>query len=368
MADNPQKHVFISYVRENSKEVDRLCDVLTKHGVHVWLDRNKILPGARWREAIRSAIRRGDFFIACFSKEYASRVKSYMNEELTLAIEELRQFPTDRVWFIPVLLSECDVPARSIGAGETLLDINWVPLYENWDAGIRRILEVIRPIPIETQNLIQALTSHDSKVRQSAAEALGKIGDPASIPALTTALSDEHSDVRLYAAEALWKIGDPAAVPALITALSDQDRSVRFRAAEALEQIADPGAVPALTAALSDEYPNVRWRAASALGAIGDPATVPALLIASLGDRNDNVRNTCTLALAMMGAAAVPGFTAALSHKDSNVRSRAAEQLGYLRDSAAVPALTSALSDEDRDVRIKAAEALEKIRPKGHRP
>ena len=61
-----------------------------------------------------------------------------MNEELTLAIEELRQFASDREWFIPVLLSECDIPARSIGGGETLLDINWVPLYENWDAGIQK--------------------------------------------------------------------------------------------------------------------------------------------------------------------------------------------------------------------------------------
>ena len=83
MADDEQKHVFVSYIRENSEEVDKFCDELTKHGVHVWLDRNKIQPGVRWKDAIRNAIRRGDFFIACFSKEYTSRDKSYMNEELT---------------------------------------------------------------------------------------------------------------------------------------------------------------------------------------------------------------------------------------------------------------------------------------------
>ena len=206
MADHEQEHVFISYVRENSKEVDNLCDELSKHGVHVWLDRNKIQPGVKWKDAVRNAIRRGNFFIACFSKEYTSRDKTFMNEELTLAIEELRQFSTERVWFIPVLLSECDVPARKIGGGETLRDITWVPLYENWDIGIQRILEVIRPIPPETQNLIKALSSLDRGVSQSAAEALGKIVDPAAVPALIVALSDEDSDVRWCAAEALGRL------------------------------------------------------------------------------------------------------------------------------------------------------------------
>ena len=68
-----------------------------------------------------------------------------MNEELTLAIEELRQRPSDRAWFIPVLLSECEVPARGIGAGETLADIQWVELYRDWEPGIIRIAAAIDP-------------------------------------------------------------------------------------------------------------------------------------------------------------------------------------------------------------------------------
>ena len=154
MTEHQPRHVFISYVRENQEQVDRLCEDLKSHGVNVWLDRNDIKPGARWKDAIREAIRHGDFFIACFSDEYTSKTKSYMNEELTLATEELRQYASDREWFIPVLLSECDVPARSIGVGETLLDINWFPLYEDWNAGIQKILSVIKPISPEIQNLI----------------------------------------------------------------------------------------------------------------------------------------------------------------------------------------------------------------------
>jgi TIR domain-containing protein/CHAT domain-containing protein len=137
-------HVFISYVREDTRPVDRLCDSLRENGIKIWMDRNDIPPGMRWKKAIRKAINEGDFFIACFSPSYISKGKTYMNEELTLAIEILRQKPIDRAWFIPVLLAECEVPDRDIGAGETLLDIQQVRLYENWGIGIKQILSVIK--------------------------------------------------------------------------------------------------------------------------------------------------------------------------------------------------------------------------------
>lgn len=99
-------HVFISYVRDDSALVDELAKTLKANGVEVWLDKEKIKPGYRWKAAIRQAIEEGEFFIACFSKEYESRNKSYASTELNLAIEELRQYPTTvPPWFIPVKLS-----------------------------------------------------------------------------------------------------------------------------------------------------------------------------------------------------------------------------------------------------------------------
>ncbi|HSE18758.1 MAG TPA: toll/interleukin-1 receptor domain-containing protein [Pyrinomonadaceae bacterium] len=103
-----------SYVRENSDAVGRLTQALRAHGIEVWLDKTQIKPGSRWADAIREGISQGDFYIACFSVEYLRRSRTYMNEELTLAIEELRQRPTDRAWFIPVLLSNVEIPARNI--------------------------------------------------------------------------------------------------------------------------------------------------------------------------------------------------------------------------------------------------------------
>src|SRR3954453_19417637 len=117
-------HVFISYVRENGDLVDRLASELKSRGVTVWLDRNDIEPGARWRDAIKKAIRDGKFFLACFSREFNQRDRSYMNEELTFAIDELRERPSSRTWFVPILINETAIPLRRISSVEELSDIH----------------------------------------------------------------------------------------------------------------------------------------------------------------------------------------------------------------------------------------------------
>lgn len=131
--------VFLSYVRENSDVAERLAADLEAAGVKVWLDRKRLAPGDRWPDAIRNAIRGGHLFIACFSREFAARERSHMNEELTLAIEELRRRPTERTWFIPVLVDDSEVPNRDIGAGASLRDLQWVDLSTNWTEGVASI-------------------------------------------------------------------------------------------------------------------------------------------------------------------------------------------------------------------------------------
>jgi hypothetical protein len=68
-------------VQQNREVVDQLATELRNRGVVVWLDRANIEPGARWRDVIKQAIQSGKFFMACFSKEYSERNKTYMNED-----------------------------------------------------------------------------------------------------------------------------------------------------------------------------------------------------------------------------------------------------------------------------------------------
>ena len=137
------KHVFISYVRQNEKQVDRLATFLRISGVKVWLDKSDIKPGTKWKMAIREAISSGAFFIACFSYEYNKRTKNYMNEELNLAIEQIRLKANSKIWFIPIRLSNCKIPSIEIRTGLYLSDLQWIDIFLDWDEGLRRLLKVM---------------------------------------------------------------------------------------------------------------------------------------------------------------------------------------------------------------------------------
>jgi hypothetical protein len=123
-------HAFISYVREDSRNVDHLQRTLQAAGIPVWRDTANLWPGEDWRAKIRRAITDNALvFLACFSQTSLSRRKSYYNEELTLAIDQLRLRPPDDPWLIPVRLDECEIPDRDIGGGRTLRSIQRADLF-----------------------------------------------------------------------------------------------------------------------------------------------------------------------------------------------------------------------------------------------
>lgn len=116
--------------------------------------------------------------------------------------------------------------------------------------------KVVRPArPDETARLRVMRAFRDWGVRETAADALARIGD-AAVPSLVATLQDPDRDVRAQAARALARMGPRAepAIPALIAALNDSDQEVRMGAARALGQIGPPAAeaVPDLIEALKD--------------------------------------------------------------------------------------------------------------------
>jgi nucleoside phosphorylase len=123
-------HVFLSYVREDSSAVDRLKALLESAGIRVWRDTTELWPGEDWRAKIRNAITSDAIvFIACFSSHSVARPSTHQNEELTLAIEEVRRRPAGAVWLIPVRLDDCEIPDRDIGGGRTLHSLNHTDLF-----------------------------------------------------------------------------------------------------------------------------------------------------------------------------------------------------------------------------------------------
>jgi transcriptional regulator with XRE-family HTH domain len=141
----PVGHAFISYVREDSHRVDWLQRELEAAGIPVWRDTADLWPGEDWRTKIRQAITDDALvFIACFSRASLARLKTYQNEELTLAIEQLRLRRPDDPWLIPVRLDECDIPDRDIGGGRTLASIQRADVFgDRSSQGVTRLIASI---------------------------------------------------------------------------------------------------------------------------------------------------------------------------------------------------------------------------------
>ncbi len=206
--------------------------------------------------------------------------------------------------------------------------------------------------------LITQLGHHRPTVRNSATDALSKIGQPAIQP-LIDAMYDKNYRVRVAAADALRKIGQPA-VQFLIKALEDENDSIRISAADALGKIGQP-AVQSLIKALESENGSVRLSAVKTLGKIGDPQAVQAL-IKNLNDRDNSIRVYTAEALGIIGSPqAVQSLIKALNDKNSRVRISVVEALGKIGDAQAVQSLIEALQDEDVSVRVNAANALGKV-------
>ena len=160
-----QGHAFISYVREDAARVDRLQAVLESAGIQVWRDTEDLWGGEDWRVKIRNAISDGALaFIACFSTHSAARETSYQNEELLLAVEQLRLRPPDRAWLIPVRFDECAIPDLEIGGGRLLSHLQRVDLFDdNWDVGIAKLVA----------SVLRILQRHDAGVSLPTAEVGG---------------------------------------------------------------------------------------------------------------------------------------------------------------------------------------------------
>ena len=80
---------------------------------------------------------RGDalVFIACFSRASLSKDSSFQNEELLLAIDQLRLRPPDHPWLIPVRFDGCDIPDRDVGGGRTLASIHRASASDRQESG-----------------------------------------------------------------------------------------------------------------------------------------------------------------------------------------------------------------------------------------
>lgn len=143
----------------------------------------------------------------------------------------------------------------------------------------------------EATLLAEAAQDPVREVRVAVAAGLGTVGDPCSVPALTTLTADLDVLVRAAAHEAAGELGCPPPLDdAASWALNDEAWEVRRGAAQALGAAPRLFGVEALTTAAGDPHPEVRKAAVGALSRwAGEPA-VSVALKSALDDSDADVR------------------------------------------------------------------------------
>jgi HEAT repeat protein len=208
----------------------------------------------------------------------------------------------------------------------------------------------------------------DAILRLQAAVLAGDPTQNEAIQLLGEALGDPLADIREAAAGALAEIGRLArpALPEIVRATQDESPLVRRRSLRAVGMIADAeevcdGVLETLIAATEDEDAGVALQALAELANLG-PHAVSALpaLVSAMWTGDVRRRAFAGVALARIGAAAVPSVIQLLSHPSADVRTKAAHVLGKIgpEAAAAASALTVALGDRDETARREAEMAL----------
>ncbi|MBD2522315.1 HEAT repeat domain-containing protein [Nostoc sp. FACHB-133] len=216
------------------------------------------------------------------------------------------------------------------------------------------------------KQMIESMGDSRGMVRLSFAEALGKVGKPAT-PLLMEAVANHPNPVvRRASAKTLTLIADPIAVPTLVNALlNDEDTVVKTSAVGGLAKIGE-AAVPALLKILaSTEYPeSAKGHAVWALGFIG--AEAKEYLYREINSDSADVRAAVVGAIAKIAEegteeGAFHILVNALADLSLMVRCEAASALGSLAYQPAIPNLVELLHHPDWETRKAAALALMKI-------
>src|SRR5262249_15802825 len=124
--------------REDSLTVHRLFKELKRMGADPWLDTENLLPGQRWKPAIKQAIRTSRYFIAVLSTKAVSK-RGVIQSELKHALDLLDEFPEEDIFLIPIRLDDCE-PSH-----DRLRELNWVDFFPSFSDGARRIQKLLSP-------------------------------------------------------------------------------------------------------------------------------------------------------------------------------------------------------------------------------
>ncbi|MDE0684375.1 MAG: HEAT repeat domain-containing protein [Candidatus Poribacteria bacterium] len=213
----------------------------------------------------------------------------------------------------------------------------------------------------------------------------------AIVPGLQLALKNNSAQVRMHAAKLLGSIQDETAIPDLVRLLADPNNYVKDTAINALNRIGDPATAPLLEVLatkarnlipdedtgftadyqyIASAYIDDLWMKKYRIGTQAAAIQTLGLLKAEAAVRplikelaNEELQGNALAALVEMRGVAVPPMLDALKNDTNEIRIKIAEALGTIGDRRAITPLIDALNnDPHKEVKALAAIGLGDMR------
>ena len=213
----------------------------------------------------------------------------------------------------------------------------------------------------------------------------------AIVPGLQLALRNNSAQVRMHAAKLLGSIQDETAVPDLVRLLADPNNYVKDTAINALNRIGDPAIAPLLEVVetkarnlipdedtgftadyqyIASAYIDDLWMKKYRIGTQTAAIQTLGLLKAEVAVRplikelaNEELKGGALAALIEMRGVAIPPMLDALKNGTNEIRIKVADALGTIGDRRAITPLIDVLnSDPHKEVKALAATGLGNIR------
>jgi HEAT repeat protein len=244
--------------------------------------------------------------------------------------------------------------------------------------------------PDQTHRLIKALDHYDPAIRSAAARVIGRLKIAEAGDALIKAINDSQADVRYSAMRALGAIGEPRAIGALTEQLTYYKKGEgAWAALEALGRIGSAASIPVFKEHLADKDPFLRRAATEGLGRAGDASSIETIERNATTDESPMVRLASAFALQKLGrnyAGRIADLMASpkvmaqgeeylvelgppvasfllprLQEADPDMREAIAKVLGAIGDSSAIAPLQAAAKDQNAAVAAAARRAIARI-------
>ena len=200
-----------------------------------------------------------------------------------------------------------------------------------------------------------------------AAQNLGYLGGPETVPPLAELLTHPQETLRAVVARALARLGTPEAAAALSETLNDPSELTRLRMAENLERIGALAVEP-LVETLGSGNPQAQVLAARVLGNLRAAEAGPNLCEAMLEGPTADLRAQAALALGKAGNPEdVPALLKASEDEAWPVRAQVANALEMIGEVSTIPTLQKLTIDREWWVRLNASRALANMGPAGER-